>query len=397
MEAIQPGSSTAIRSPNAYEMVSSFTEDDRYSYARHVMQQPRPPSTVIYDEPNVPLGPQRAQVKPNPTPAPVEYDEPIMIPQAQIEPVPQKKTKNIHPPTEMEYDEPILTPAQASTQKQGTNWTHSLIQPQPLKEEDSDDDDDDDEDIYCDVPEELEQEDAYIEIVQTADPPAPRRSASIPKELKSIAEISIENLANLDPMEAQLWMLLHMQKMVQKMEQVYDTPQPLSPRANKSPITKPSAPPNPPPSSPPSEEIEEIYDEDIGPELEMADEPTRQDLYVNLDTLNEAITESPPPPIPPRTYQHPSEDVASAGYRNRTQSEILSQDIRRAPSESKPDRSRSYTAQPQQSNTLPPGVSQIQSRSSLLPGLGSVRQKRETSNEEMISKCKHVTYHCNIL
>ena len=189
----------------------------------------------------------------------------------------------------------------------------------------------------------MEQEDAYIEIVQTADPPAPRRSATIPKELKSIAEISLENLANLDPMEAQLWMLLHMQKVVQKMEQVYDSPQPLSPRADKHPITKPRSPPKSaklldkakapaPPSSPPSEEIEEIYDEDIGPELEMAAEPTRQDLYINLDTLNEAITESPPPPIPPRTYQHASEDIDSAGYRSRTQSEVPSQDIRRAPS-----------------------------------------------------------------
>ena len=155
MEAIQPGSSTAIRSPSVYEMVSSFTEDDRYSYARHVMHEPRPPSTVIYDEPNVPLGSQRAQVKPNPTPAPAEYDEPILTPgpvQAQIEPASQMQTKETHPPTAVEYDEPILTPAQASTQKQSTNWTHSLIQPQPLKEEDSDDDDD--EDIYCDVPEE---------------------------------------------------------------------------------------------------------------------------------------------------------------------------------------------------------------------------------------------------
>ena len=394
MEAIQPGSSTVIRSPNAYETVSSFAEDDRYSYARHMMHEPRPPSTVIYDEPDVPIG---SLVKSNP---PAEYDDPILIPgpvQAQIEP-------EVHPPTEVEYDEPIQP--QASRRKQSTkSSTRSLIQSQSQKElqshkEDSDDDYNDE--IYCDVPEELVQDDAYIEIVQTADLPAPRRNATIPKELNSIAEISLENLSNLNPMEAQLWMLLHMQKMVQKMEEVYDSPQPLSPRANKNPITKPSTSLKPaelfdkakvpaPPSSPPSEEIEEIYDEDIGPELELAAEPTRKDLYVNLDTLSEAITESPPPPIPPRTHQHASEDVASTGYRSRTQSEIPSQDIRQAPSASKPDRSKSYATQSQQSKTLLPALL-TQSCSSLVPGLGSVRQKRETSNEEMISKCKHTTY-----
>ena len=66
---------------------------------------------------------------------------------------------------------------------------------------------------YYNIPEELahelEQEDSYVEVAQT-DPPFRSRSARVPKELDSIAEISLENS---DPKEVQLWMLLHnMQK-----------------------------------------------------------------------------------------------------------------------------------------------------------------------------------------
>ena len=135
------------------------------------------------------------------------------------------------------------------------------------------------------------------------------------------------------------------------MEDVYGSSQPSSPRlAGKQPATKlrPSPKlyddkakvPTPPysDSSPSSEAMKETDNEDIG------SEPTRQDLYMNLDTTNEPITESPPPPIPPRTYQHASEKVDN--YKSQTQ--------RRVPSESKPDHSTSGLDTAQQSKTLPP-------------------------------------------
>ena len=51
MEAIQPGSSTVVRSPNAYETVSPFTKDDRNSYTSQELQPPE--SEVIYNEPDI--------------------------------------------------------------------------------------------------------------------------------------------------------------------------------------------------------------------------------------------------------------------------------------------------------------------------------------------------------
>ena len=237
------------------------------------------------------------------------YDEPDVKTNTQIVQV---------PPAPVEYDEPFLALARRDN-------------------------------IYCNVPGELE-EDSYIEVVQ-ADRTAP---ATIPKELASITEISLENLADLDQKEAQLWMRLHMQKMVQKMELVYDSVQPLSPKADKQPTTKPK-PPVPakqyskakattPPSSPPPEAIEEISNDEIGHniKLEKATEAGREDLYINLDTVSELIAEVLPPPIPPRTYQR-VDDHKEIGS-NKNQSQTLRR--RQVPTSSSP-------AQSQQSRTLP--------------------------------------------
>ena len=487
MEAIKPGSSAVIRSPtaDAYETVSPLAEGNVYSYAANVPHKPQPPSVAIYDEPDVTTKTPMVQVKVSP-PAPVEYDEPIpvsparaqsmiqkqitdspMQSQPQIEAlqshkedsddndddngddndiycyVPEELEQDDPSPAPVEYGEPIPVSARAPSmiQKQITNLTLSPTQLEPrtgaLQSHTEDSDDDDDDHIYCDVPEELEQEDSYIEIVP-ADHSSPRRSATIPKELASIAEISLENLSNLDQKEAQLWMLLHMQKMVQKMEQVYGSTQPLSPKADKQLITKPKPPPKPaklcskakvpaPPSSPPPDEIEEIYDEDIGTEA------TRDDLYINLDTISEAVTEAPPPPIPPRTYQHADDDVDSYRNRSQTHSEIPSHNRRQAPTSSNPAHGRWYGAQPQQSRTLPPHrrstvmalvqdtqAPQHQSKSGTvmicdnhyvydsltlitavqqqaLDAIPVVQQKRETSKEEMISNESNTARHQGLI
>ena len=149
--------------------------------------------------------------------------------------------------------------------------------------------------IYCNIPDQLDQ-DLYTEIDQT-DPPAPSEGATFPEEFDSINE------DNLNPNEMQLWLLLQMQKMVQRMEDVYGACKPSSPRpakrqADKLPMYaksrrgKSKAPP--PPSSPdrPPEVIKQTISEDT------ESEPTRQHLYENLD-----IKETFPPPISPRIYQ----------------------------------------------------------------------------------------------
>jgi hypothetical protein len=188
-----------------------------------------------------------------------------------------------------------------------TSSTSSLtqLQPQTLQSNNSnkeDSDGDDDGRVYSNIPEELDQEDLYAEIDQT-DPPTPSEGATTPEELDSNEE------DNLDPNEMQLRLLLQIQKMVQKMEDVYGI---ASPKATRRQAKKPNAPKRtksqckakapPPPSSldSPSEAIiqKEILKEDTQPE------PTCQELYLSLDTINKTATESlPPPPIPPKTYQ----------------------------------------------------------------------------------------------
>ena len=305
MEAIQPGSSTAVRSFNAYETVSPVTKDDTSSYASHETHDIQPPESstaVIYDEPST-IDSDRAQV------------QELSCTESEADP---------------EYDEPILMSPMTMVTSSSTQ-----LQPQPQALQSSKDEDGDSR-VYSNIPDDLiqNQEEPYVEVAKKdllppIDPSSP-----------TLEDISMENL---DPKEAQLWLLLQMQKMVQKMEDVYDTFQPLSARSAKRHTTKfnsvkshdkTNTPPPPSTPNPPSEAAKETDREA---------EPTHQELYtyMNPDTINEAITESPPPPIPPRTYQ--------VVDRNQADSEASSES-RPASSASKSD--RGYIKQ-QQSNTLP--------------------------------------------
>ena len=75
-----------------------------------------------------------------------------------------------------------------------------------------------------------------------------RRSVTFPKELSALAEISIKDLSNLNPDEAQLWMLNQMQKLVQKFAGIYESTAvgPL-PKSNRRKVL-------------PLQNIEEVYD-----------------------------------------------------------------------------------------------------------------------------------------
>ena len=192
--------------------------------------------------------------------------------------------------TAREYDEPILmSPATTSGV---SSSTQSLPQTLPPNKEDSDGDGDDDGRVYSNIPDELYQEDLYTEIDQT-DLSAPSEGATTPEEVDE---------DNLDPNEMQLWLLLQIQKMVQKMEDVYGTSSPKLARrkANNSPMCtkrvhgKAKPPPTTSSPDPPSQAV--IHED-------MESRPASRDLYESLDTINEAITESSPPPIPPKTYQ----------------------------------------------------------------------------------------------
>ena len=343
MEAIEPGSSTRMTSPiaDSYEMVSLPLQGDAYSYVRHKhVVEPQQPPAVLYDEPDTISTTKIAHaVYDLPSPSPAEYDNVIQT----------------------------STTSQSSLEQKPTS-SHNEFRAQTSTADDSEEDDE----VYEDFPDGLYEpmEPTYDDVkVQ----PTLQRSITIPQTLESISELTLENLTNLDQKQAQLWMLLQMQKMVQKMEDVYE---PLKPPANIQLKTKPTAASNTtpsPPLSPPPKEIEELYDEDIGSDLLASQQqnhqdayvnldslqiannqqPTHQDVYINLDTISEALTAALPPPVPPRTYQQSSADKKEfqiGHHRDRTQSELL---LRHTPNAaSKPDYDSSISQRLQRSTTL---------------------------------------------
>ena len=55
--------------------------------------------------------------------------------------------------------------------------------------------------------------------------------------------------------------------------------------------------------------------------MAISQQPTHQDLYINLDSISEALMETPPPPVPPRTHRNPSADEEEAvDHRDRANS-----------------------------------------------------------------------------
>ena len=259
MEAIQPGSSTMVRSPKADE---AFTKDDRHAYENFEVPKSHdahdePPESSIYDE----LDSDKAQAQEPPLAETAhEYDEPTSI---------------------------LMSPAITSCVSPSMQ---SQLQTLPSNKEDSGGDDDGR--IYSNIPDELDQ-DLYNQTDLLI--PAPREGATTPEEVDE---------DNLDPNKMQLWLLLQIQKMVQKMEDVCGKPSPKLARrkANNLPRRTKSQLKPPPTTSSPDPPSQAVIQKEINNE-DMESEPTRQHLYESMDTINEAIMESSPPPIPQRTYQ----------------------------------------------------------------------------------------------
>ena len=114
----------------------------------------------------------------------------------------------------------------------------------------------------------------------------------LPDDVESLADLSIEYLANVDPRKAQLWMLLQMQKMVQKIENVYET---------VGYYTRP------PEQLPPTTQGNTA-------KFRTENQTSRGQHYVNLSEISKAASQldRPLPPLPPKTYK----DQESAGDDN---------------------------------------------------------------------------------
>lgn len=110
-----------------------------------------------------------------------------------------------------------------------------------------------------------------------------QKSAFLPQDLSSL---SLGDISYLTQNEVQIWMLLQMQKLVQKMEDVYET----VPETQTSILLpgKRSLP------NQPQESREETA----------ADQPMpRGDFYVNIDDLDSVLSDETMPPLPPKTYK----------------------------------------------------------------------------------------------
>ena len=299
MESIEPGSSASVKParPGSYEDVfpdANQVESDviEYSYVPHTIERRLPQAAAIYDEPDTGEA-QPLLLASSKAPATAEN---------------RNKSSNIQKHAEKPsymrlIQKPLVT--------EGSQDTSKLFKvPDDRDDNDGDDDgeDDDDGDLYDDVEIQQEPEDLYEELFPEVSSPPPR-SSTVPKHLEMITEISLEHLHKLDPKEAQLWMLIQMQKMIQKMEDVHDTSQVSSTKKRQNP-----------PQQKPVDSQEELYVNDF--EMNTDQQVTRKDIYVNLDTISEALAGTTVPPVPPRTYRSASTDNEGSSRRDRTGSEL---------------------------------------------------------------------------
>ena len=122
------------------------------------------------------------------------------------------------------------------------------------------------------------------------------------------SELTMEHLAKADPQQAQLWMLLQIQKMVQKMERMEDMYESVGYLRVPSPV-----PPNAP--SVATEEKQPPSTAQKSPNVQ----PTRKQIYVNLSDISQKkgsykprlpLPRHSPPEILPKTF----EDTENYGF-----------------------------------------------------------------------------------
>ena len=214
MEAISAGSSTAFKpaAPESqYEPVSPVPEGEMYSYARtvrsqehHQLAQERKELKSLYDDP----------------------DAPIMI-QPHV-PSQSQPTVNDLPPSHLEHPTHYKTRRARSKSPSTTERIRPDDQKaarppaSPLRNIHMKISDDKEQYDVVDATASTETVEEYVEVYSPPQTKGPERSITVPKELSTLAETSVEDLSNINPNEAQLWMLNQMQKLVEKFAGVYE-------------------------------------------------------------------------------------------------------------------------------------------------------------------------------
>lgn len=232
----------------------------------------------------------------------------------------------------------------------------------------------------------IESIDAYEDMTQSnpllqAGAKSPRRSITVPMELSKLAEMSAENLSIMNPNEAQLWLLNQMQKLVEKFAGAYheSTAAGYLPKSNKGKLL-------------PAQEGEETYEDATSV-----------------------------PPIPPRTYsctvqktQYQMEESDASGRKISRQSKSVRHVDAGTKSPAATGKSPYHQAKAVHHDQpllkpQPPSSSKsdmILGRSIIkfiiiyvIPEVGKgspsipvvIKQKRDVSHTEMISKCGHAS------
>lgn len=201
MEAIDTFRSSFVDSQ--YETLLPIAESDMHSYTSmthhhgEVQHSYGPSMKVLYDEPTTSTQTQIPRQKDDSTPlAGVEYEEPIV------------KTNNA--PSKLSTKAPLFLPTPKTTTLNELVPSNASKGPGTTKSQTS-------------VGEDINAYDTVDATVSTGlhepmhskIPRSPHRSTTVPRELSSMSEIPLEELSKLNPNDAQLLMLLQMQKMVQ--------------------------------------------------------------------------------------------------------------------------------------------------------------------------------------
>ena len=220
MEAISVGSSAAFKpvapEVNQYEPVTPIPESETYSYPRvsrserHLQTQSQVLDIKsLYDDPDASFTiqaqlpsqnqtkdkspthsahPSRAKARRTRSKSPSKPPTERVVPVNQTTVPPASPFQRVHLTVSDDKEPYDVVDATASTDSE------------PIEE-------------YVDMDEENPPQQAK----------SPRRSVTVPKELSALAETSIEDLPNMNPSEAQLWMLNQMQKLVEKFAGIYET------------------------------------------------------------------------------------------------------------------------------------------------------------------------------
>lgn len=224
MEAISAGSSAAFKpvAPESqYEPITPVAEGEMYSYPRmsrsehhHWEQEKKERKDLksLYDDPDAPIMIQ----------AQVPSQSQAIAPPSHLEHPSQARTRRARSKSPSKPPLPTTERVVPDSQKFTKPPANTL---QSIHMTISDDKEQYD---IVDATASTEPIEEYVDVdVDQENPPlqdkSPRRSVTVPKELSALAEISVEDLSNMNPNEAQLWMLNQMQKLVEKFAGVYES------------------------------------------------------------------------------------------------------------------------------------------------------------------------------